>query len=325
MNPLRVGVIGVGHMGRIHALNVAKLPQAILTGVFAQDISHSQQVAAETGCKAFEDLDSLLAAVDAVSIAVPTDRHLEVGLAALRHDVHCLMEKPIALNLEQADRLIAEAAKRNLVLQVGHIERYNPAVRALADWKLAPRFVEAHRLAPYNARGTEVSVVLDLMIHDIDLVLNWIDSPVSRIDASGAAVVSDGADIATARIAFENGAAANLTASRISQNPMRKMRLFQKGAYFSVDFLSRESEIYGLETDPDPSQDVRGEMGIGQARRFVTCHRPPIDKALGMEAQLDAFIRTVRGETGLGVSGDQARRALAVALEIQAQIHPSVE
>ncbi len=324
MDPIRVGVIGVGHMGRIHALNLAKRPQTLLVGVFAQDLSHSRRVAAETGCTAFDELDSLLATVDAVSIAVPTDRHLEVGLAALRHGVHCLVEKPIAQNLEQADRLIDEAAERNLVLQVGHIERYNPAVRALADWHLAPRFIEAHRLAPYNARGTEVSVVLDLMIHDIDLVLSWIDSPISRIDASGVAVVSDGADIATARIAFENGAAANLTASRISQNPMRKIRLFQKDAYFSVDFLNRVSEIYQITSHPDPTENIREEIG-SEAKRFVTCHRPPIDKALGMEAQLDTFIRTVRGETGLGVSGDQARRALAVALEIQSQIHPSAE
>ncbi|MCK5145680.1 Gfo/Idh/MocA family oxidoreductase [bacterium] len=320
MKKIKVGVIGVGHLGRFHAQNYSKIEQAELIGVYDVDYDRATEIAAETNCQAFKSLDDLLEAVDGVSIVVPTDKHLEAGLKAIEKNVHVLVEKPIAVNTEEADTLINEAQKRDLTLQVGQVERFNPAVRALDQFDLQPKFIESHRLAPFNPRGTEVAVVLDLMIHDIDFILHMVKSPVAKVDASGVAVVSDTIDIANARLTFENGAVANLTASRISQKKMRKMRLFQKDAYVTVDFLDKVAEIFQLEEDASDATMILGEMGIGDRKKQIGYHRPKISDVFGLEVELEAFVLTLAGQTVATVSGQEGRDALAVAMQVMKQM-----
>ncbi len=316
MERIRVGVIGAGHLGRFHAQHYAQIPSALLAGVMDADPAKAEAVAAESRCLAFADMDKLLGTVNAVSVAVPTDSHDAVCRRVLGAGVHCLVEKPIARTVEEADGLIALANRNRLVLHVGHVERFNPAVLALQGFPLAPRFIEAHRLAPFNPRGTEVAVILDLMIHDIDLVLHLVRSPVAHVVASGVAVVSDSIDIANARIRFQNGAVANLTASRISQKKMRKMRMFQKDAYVSVDFLEKTSEIYRLESGMDDTDQTLGEIGIGTNKRRVVYRRPDVPDTNGLKAELETFLRAVRGEAVSAATGDAGRQALAVAADV---------
>jgi predicted dehydrogenase len=286
LEKVKVGVVGVGHLGRYHALNYTRIPDVALVGVTDSDRKKAEAVAAECRCDACDSLDILLDRVEAVSVVVPTDRHYDVGRTVLERGIHCLIEKPIARDLEEADGLIHLAKKKNLVLQVGHIERFNPAIRALEGFSLNPRFIESHRLALFNPRGTEVAVFLDLMIHDIDIILNLVKSPVERIDASGVAVVSETIDIANARLRFENGCVANLTASRISQKKMRKMRMFQRNAYVSVDFLEKASEIYQLDDDGEEHGIILGEIGAGDRKKRIAYRRPevPEGEALQKEA-----------------------------------------
>jgi predicted dehydrogenase len=312
----RVGVVGVGHLGRYHAQNYASLPGVELVGVTDVDKERAKAVAAEYGCRTFESQEQLLEEVEAVSVVVPTDRHHEVGMEVLERGIHCLMEKPIATNLEEADDLIRKAEEKGVVLQVGHIERFNPAFRALAGTELEPRFIESHRLSPYSPRGTEVAVVLDLMIHDIDAILTLVKSPVESIAASGIAVVSETADIANVRLRFENGCVANMTASRISQKKMRKMRLFQKDTYISIDFLDKNTELLRLVKEESSEGTVLGEIGVGDRLRKVVLHQPEIPKGQSLETELEAFVKTLRGETVPFVSGQDARAALAVAMQI---------
>ena len=322
MKSIKVGVIGVGHLGRYHAQNYAALKGVELVGVTDVDEERARSVADETGCRAFENMPRLLDEVEAVSVVVPTDRHHEVGTVVLDRGVHCLMEKPIAVTLNEADDLIGIAQQKGVILQVGHIERFNPAFRALNDFPLTPRFIESHRLSPYNPRGTEVAVVLDLMIHDIDAILSMVRRPVDRIDSSGVAVVSDTVDIANVRLRFEGGCVANLTASRISQKKMRKMRLFQKDTYISIDFLEKRTDILKLVKEKASGETILGEMGVGERKRHVVLQQPSIPKGESLETELEAFVKTVRGETVRFVSGEEARAALAVATEILQAMEP---
>jgi len=319
LDKVKVGVIGVGHLGRFHAMNYAKLEGAELIGVCDVDLDKANTVAKEFGCEAFGDSEALLEKVDAVSVAVPTDHHLFEGKRTLSHGVHCLMEKPIAQNLAEADELIQLAEKKNVIFQVGHVERFNPAMRALEDFHLKPQFIESHRLAPFNPRGTEVAVILDLMIHDIEIILHLVNSPVLSIDASGVAVVSETVDIANARIRFENGAVANLTASRISQKQMRKMRFFQKDAYVSVDFLDKVAEMFHLEDDGKQGI-VLGEIGVGDRKRKIIYNKPSTPEAHGLEIELDVFVQTVQGKSPQAVTGKEGREALAVAIQVLEKI-----
>ncbi|HHS13860.1 MAG TPA: Gfo/Idh/MocA family oxidoreductase [bacterium] len=318
MNPVRVGVIGVGQLGRFHALNYSHMDEANLVGVYDIDHEKAAGVAREAGCGVFETLDRLLDQIEGVSIAVPTDRHFEVGMHALRKGVHCLIEKPISRNLEEADGLIKAAERRDAVLHIGHIERFNPALQALNRVTIQPLFVEAHRLAPFTPRGCEVSVVLDLMIHDIDIILQWVRSPLRSLSASGVAVISNTVDIANARLIFQNGCVANLTASRISQKKMRKMRLFQKDTYISVDFLNQRAEVFrlGSESDKRPGEKVVCEMAVLDRKSRILLHRPRVPKVLGLEQELRHFLKSIREGSGQGVSGQHGREALQVAIRI---------
>ncbi len=319
MRKIKVGVVGVGHLGRYHTLNYARMPEVDLVGVVDLNSQRALSVASEAGCKAYETLDSLLKEVEAVSIAVPTDQHFQTGQKVLEYGIHCLVEKPISKTLEEADSLIALAENKGVVFQVGHVERFNPAMQAIADLNIEPKFIESHRLAPFNPRGTEVAVVLDLMIHDIDIVLSLVKSPVDKIDASGVAVVSDSIDIANARIRFKNNSVANLTASRISQKKMRKMRLFQKDAYITVNFLEKKSEIYRLDTEEE-SGITLGEIGVGEKKRKVIYKHPTPPHEEGLEKELKTFIQTIQGKHPAAVSGKEGRKALSVALRIMEEM-----
>lgn len=321
MKPIRVGVIGVGHLGRYHALNYSQLQSVKLIGVADLDFDKTLQIAKECHCHAYKSTDDLLHDIEAVSICVPTDRHFDVANLALSNHVHLLIEKPITSTVEQADTLIRSAADQNLVLQVGHIERFNPAFMSLKGISLHPSFIESHRLAPFKPRGIEVSVVLDLMIHDIDLVLSMMSSPLEKVDASGVAVVSDTIDIANARLRFADGSVANLTASRISQKTMRKMRLFQKNTYITVDFHEKQSEIYELGQPTSNTDLILGEMGIGEKKQKVFLKRPAVPDHNALLIELETFIKTVQGQSVSGVTGESARKALSVAVEILSQMN----
>ena len=325
MDKVKVGVIGVGHLGRFHAINYTQIPESELTGVFDTDRDRAEEVAAETNVVAYEDLESLLEEVEGVSIAVPTDHHHDIGTQALEKGVHCLMEKPIAQTVGEAEALLRLADEKDLIFQVGHVERFNPAFRALEGFDFHPGFIESHRLAPFDPRGTEVSVVLDLMIHDIDAVMHMVKSPIQSIDASGVAVASDTVDIANARLRFENGCVANLTASRISTKKMRKMRIFQKDAYITVDFLDRVSEVYRLGGAAEKGEQVLGDMGEGDKKKLILCSKPPVPEEWGLQKELEAFVRTVAGEKIPSVSGEEAKAALSVAMKIIDKVYRQSE
>jgi predicted dehydrogenase len=320
LKPIKVGVIGTGHLGRYHAQKYAGLSDVELVGVTDLNQEKAHSVAQEVGCQALESLDLLLPLVNAVSVATPTDTHFDIGMRVLGEGKHCMIEKPISQTIKESDELIALAKEQNLILQIGHIERFNPAMLALHDMDLEPRFVESHRLSLFNPRGTEVAVVLDLMIHDIDIILNLVQSPVIHVDASGVAVVSDSIDIANARIRFQNGCVANLTASRISQKKMRKLRLFQKDTYVSVDFLEKKSEVYRLVKGNESRGLMLGEIGVGDKKRNIVYQSPPVPDQDGLETELSAFIRSIRGDKVKAVSGEEAKTALSVAIQILEQI-----
>lgn len=326
MKKVRVGVIGAGHLGRFHTLNYAQIPKADLVGVMDVDTEKAKNVAAEAQCKAFESLDALLNQVDAVSVVVPTDLHHEIGQKVMERGIHCLVEKPIAQDVKEAQDLIQKAKEKNVVFQVGHIERFNPAIRSLEAFTIQPQFIESHRLAPFNPRGTEVAVILDLMIHDIDIILYLVKSPVTKVDASGVAVVSETIDIANARIRFENGCVANLTASRISQKKMRKMRLFQKDTYIGVDFLNKQADVYQLTSNLVASDMVLGEMGVGDHKKHILYKQPEIPQKEGLRTELEIFLDTIEGcPSNEGVSGEEGKAALEIAMQVVKQINGSLK
>ncbi|MCX7983652.1 MAG: Gfo/Idh/MocA family oxidoreductase [Bacteroidetes bacterium] len=323
MEITRVGVIGTGHLGTFHAQQYATIPTAQLVGVYDIDIHRAQKLAAELNVQVFSALEELLVSVDAVSVATPTQTHYNVGKIVLEHNVHLLIEKPITATVEQAKELINIAEQRNLKLQVGHIERFNPAILALEPYNLKPLFIESHRLSQFNPRGTDVAVVLDLMIHDIDLILSLVQAPVEHIDATGVAVISDTVDIANARLKFANGCVANVTASRISQNKMRKMRLFQSNAYISIDFAQGLAEVFRL-VDEDAHESkmtmLLGKIDQGKKKRLIVYEQPEVKEINALRVELESFITAIQNNTEPRVSGRDGLQALEVAQEILSSI-----
>ena len=312
--PLRAAVIGVGYLGRFHAQKYAALGAAgegvELVGVVDAHAETAQRVAQELGVAAFTDYRELLGGgkIDLVSVASTTETHHAVARDCLAAGVHVLAEKPITVTVAQADELIALADAKHLVLQVGHLERFNPAWLAVKDKFKRPVFIEAHRMAPFKARGIDVSVVLDLMIHDLDLILPLVNSPVTDLRASGVSVLTDGIDIANARIEFANGCVANLTASRTSTASLRRLRVFQHHEYISVDFGDRRIGI-----SKRREALVEGEEPIDTE----TFQQPPGDALM---TEIKAFVAAVRNGTPPVVSGREGRDALAIALEIDRMI-----
>lgn len=301
MNKLRAAVIGVGYLGRFHAQKYAALEGVELVGVADADPERAAAVAAEVNAPAVTDYRALLGQADLVSVVVPTERHYEVVRECLESGAHVLVEKPITQTVAEAEALIALAKSRNRLLQVGHLERFNPAWLALRPRIHTPLFIEAHRLAPFKPRGTDVSVVLDLMIHDLDLILSIVDSEVAEVRASGVPVLTDGVDIGNARIEFENGCVANITASRVSAGTLRKMRIFQKDEYLSIDFGERRLSA--------------ARRGAGQDQPITSEHVevPPGDALMN---EVRAFVEAVRAGGPATVTGEDGRRALALALEL---------
>jgi len=310
--------LGAGHLGKIHLKCLLDLPQRFdLVGVYDPDPQALAKAVEVFGVTPYADLEDLMSRVDAVDIVAPTLSHYDLGLAALRRMKHLFVEKPLAENTSQAADLIKVAREAGVKAQVGHVERFNPVFRKASEWGLQPRFVEAHRLAPYNPRGTDVSIVLDLMIHDIDLVLAMVKSEIRDIRASGVSIVSATPDIANARIEFHNGTVANLTASRISMKSMRKMRLFQSNAYLSLDFLDKELEIIELEDQPVNSkawQEI--QLGPDKPSRYIAFERPQLEPTNAIRDELDAFGHCIQNNLKEAVSIEEGYEALKVAYQI---------
>lgn len=313
MGKLRIGVIGVGALGWHHARHLATLPEAELVGVYDIRLDRAEEVARAVGTRACRSREELLDLADAVTIAVPTPVHAEVGLAALRAGVAVLMEKPLATSLEEADQLIAASEHTGALLQVGHIERFNRAIRAARPFLDRPLFIEGERLAPFQQRGTDVPVVLDLMIHDLDLML-YLTGGAEAIDvrANGAAVLSGLLDVAHARVEFSTGAVASVTASRIAKERVRRLRIYQAEGYLSLDLGTGRGEFLKLRAGWLP-----GEAALDQVTERVLLETGAAD-ALGLE--LTSFIQAVRGDTDAVVSGAEGRAALGLALRVSEAI-----
>jgi predicted dehydrogenase len=314
---MKAGVLGVGSLGYHHARILREVPGAEMAGVYDDDPARLEKVSAELGVRAFRTRDELLESVDAAVIAVPTTAHAEVALAAIDAGVHLLIEKPIAHTLAEAEAIVDAAAARGLVVATGHVERFNGALRACEPYLDDPRFIESHRLAPFNPRGTDVAVVLDLMIHDIDLVLSLAGRGVESVDAVGVPVLTPGADIANARISFDGGAVANITASRVSFERMRKIRFFQHSGYMSLDLAAGTGEFLRLKPG---ARMPEGEVGVAALLGLVERIELKGDGTEPLRAELAAWVAAVRGEAPLVVSGEAGRDALAVALRIMERI-----
>ncbi|HEX5871780.1 MAG TPA: Gfo/Idh/MocA family oxidoreductase [Longimicrobium sp.] len=314
---MKAGVLGVGSLGFHHARILREVSGAEMAGVYDDDPARLEKVSAELGVRAFRSRDELLETVDAAVIAVPTTAHAEVAMAAIDAGVHLLIEKPIAHTLAEAEAIVDAANARGLVVATGHVERFNGALRACEPYLDDPRFIESHRLAPFNPRGTDVAVVLDLMIHDIDLVLSLAGRAVEGVDAVGVPVLTPGADIANARISFDGGAVANITASRVSFERMRKIRFFQHSGYMSLDLAAGTGEFLRLKPG---ARMPEGEVGVAALLGLVERIDLKGDGAEPLRAELEAWVAAVRGEAPLVVSGEDGRDALAVALRIMERI-----
>jgi predicted dehydrogenase len=305
MQPIRTAVIGVGYLGRFHAQKYAALPDSSLIAVVDARSDARDRVAAEVGCRAVADYREILGEVDAVSIATPTPLHFPLAQQCLERGVHVLVEKPVTETPEQARALIAAAARHGRVLQVGHLERFNAAILALEGTLGTPRFIESHRLAPFKERGTDVNVVLDLMIHDIDLIQSLVGAPIESIDAVGASVFSSGLDIANARIRYANGCVANTTASRVSMKMERKLRLFQDDAYVSIDL---QQKVLTIVRKPPASAAVAPGQVVIEERSY--------EQGDALKLEIEAFLRAVREGRPPVVSGEDGLRALETAIRI---------
>lgn len=312
MPKIRVGVVGVGHLGQHHARIYAAHPGCELVAVVDSDIKTAQKIAKQYGTKPLADFRDVFGKVDALSIAVPTIHHHAIASECLRKGIHLLVEKPITSTVEQAHDLIDLASEHGRILQVGHIERFNAAVMRLKQIVNRPVFIEGHRLGPYDPRVKDVGVVLDLMIHDLDIILQIVNSPVKSVEAAGVSVYGRDEDIANARIHFENGCIANLTASRVTPVRKRKIRIFQPNAYVSVDYIEQEVEIFRRVRNPKPEP---GQPAISIVRK-----KERIEKQEPLKLELAHFVECVQRGSEPIVRGEHGRDALQLAVEISAQV-----
>ncbi len=316
---LKIGVLGAGHLGKIHIKCIQQIPDYELCGFYDPDDENAARVEKEFGIKRYDVLSNLIEDVEVVDIVAPTISHFECASEALKKTRHVFIEKPVVTTLDEARKLIALSEEANIKVQVGHVERFNPAFIAARPYLDQPMFIETHRLAQFNPRGTDVPVVLDLMIHDIDIVLSVVNSDIHRISASGVAVVSDTPDIANARIEFNNGCVANLTASRISMKNMRKSRFFQRDAYIAVDFLEKEAEVLRLkDVDPEKADPyaVIMELGEGKSPKQVIFDKPEIEPLNAIKKELESFHDAIVNDTVPPVTINDGYLALDVAHRI---------
>jgi predicted dehydrogenase len=326
MEKVKIGVIGTGHLGKLHIKMLNSIDNCELIGIYDSNKSQSESASKEFEVKAFDNLEELLSKVKCVSIAATTSAHYELAKNCLNNGIPVFVEKPITATIEQAEEIVKIAAEKKLNLQVGHIERFNPALISLEEYLLEPMFIQTDRLAQFNPRGTDVAVVLDLMIHDIDIILSLVKSKVKHVEASGVAVVSDSLDIANARIQFENGAVANVTASRISQKKMRKMRIFQRDNYIALDFITGVSEVYRLIPAGKKSETSNisfGEIGIGDKKKQIVYEQPDIKEVNALKYELQLFVNSILNKIPPVVSGEDGLRALKVAQIIMKKIEES--
>ena len=329
---IKIGVFGAGHLGKIHLKCIQASEYLELVGFYDPDFDNAQKVAESFGTQAFKSAEALINAVDAVDIVTPTVLHFDLAQQAARKGKHIFIEKPLTHTVSEAEELIKITADNNVKVQVGHVERFNPAFLALGDVRISPMFVEAHRLAMFNPRGTDVSVVLDLMIHDIDLILHLVDSEVKSIHASGVAVVSQSPDIANARIEFENGCVANLTASRMSLKQMRKIRFFQRDAYISLDFLEKKAQIIRLLDENDEivtASRARQEGGnlmeleTVRGTKFIDIQMPKSMNVNAIQMELETFAESIRDNKTPRVTIQDGYKALKIAHRIIEEIGDS--
>ena len=315
---INIGVVGVGHLGNFHLKQLGGIPQVSISGLYDSNPKRAEEMSFRYNVPVHTSLEELLSASDAVSVVTPTSYHYAVADKALDAGCHLFIEKPITDNIEHARLLLEKANKLNKIIQVGHIERFNPAFRALKTSQLEPLFIETHRLAPFNPRGNDVPVNLDLMIHDLDIVLSLVKSEIKDIRANGVKVVSSTVDIANARLEFENGCVANITASRISQKSMRKMRLFQEEDYITIDFQSGEVEEYKIcSTPPDLSTGDQVVELAGAEKRYIHYHKPVITQHDALKEELIHFVDSIIQGQQPETDGHSAAEALNLALEIQ--------
>lgn len=309
---LKVGIFGVGHLGKFHLNNWKQIPDVELIGFFDPNNDNAKAVEAEYGLKRYMDEAALIQASDIIDVVTPTHLHFPVCEMAIKMGKHVFVEKPMANTIEEGKAIMEMVKESGVKLQVGHVERFNPAFTALKDITLNPSFIEVHRLAQFNPRGTEVSVILDLMIHDIDIILSIVKSGVKNISASGVAVLTDTPDIANVRIEFNNGCVANLTSSRISMKKMRKIRLFQKDAYIGIDFLEKNTEIIQLKK-PEDADAFSFDIETHQGTKTITISNPVVEDGNAILAELSSFVHAIQHDEPTVVSEIDGFLAMEVA------------
>ncbi len=319
--PIKIGVIGAGSLGYHHARLLRDVRTVSFRGFYESNADRAGVVERELGVRAFPTLEALLADVDAVSIVVPTKAHFAVARQALEAGKHVLIEKPITSTIEEADELLALAKAKGAIVQIGHIERFNRAIRAALPYVDRPLFIDSDRLAPFNPRGSDVAVVLDLMIHDIDLLLTLTGAKVTSVSAVGIPVLTPSIDIANARISFASGAVATITASRVSKDRMRKLRIFQRNGYLSLDLAAGTGELYRLRSDVDLASLVQSAQPLEAFVERVTIDAPEGEP---LKLELESFVAALLGEAPVAVTGQDGREALAVALNIVREIERSL-
>lgn len=320
---VNIGVIGVGHLGVHHASHLTKIKNANFVGLFDSNTQRAEEISKKLNTKSFDSIDSLLDNVEALSIVTPTPTHRSVAEKCIKRGKHVFIEKPITSSVDDAEYLIELAKKHSTIIQVGHIERFNPALLALSNLEIEPKYIEVHRMAPFTSRGTDVPVVLDLMIHDIDLILSFISSPVEEIYANGVSIMTNSVDIANARIKFENGSIANITSSRVAKDRVRKIKMFQQDLYVTIDFLAGISEVYKAmgATQNDPQAIMSAPLvGADGKHRQIFYEKPTVKKTDALKAELKNYINAVLGKEKPMVDGFAGKQALDVAIKIHDKI-----
>lgn len=323
MNPLEkinIGVVGVGHLGQHHVKHLSKISGANLIGVFDSNNKRNNSISKQYNTRIFDNLNSLIQSCDALSIVTPTQYHAEIAEQCIRSNKHVFIEKPITGSLSEADNILRLANNSGVIVQVGHIERLNPALLALDSYTLKPKYIEVQRLAPYTTRGTEVPVVLDLMIHDIDIVLALVKSQVDTIHASGLSIMTDSVDIANARIQFVDGTIANITSSRIAKDKVRKLKAFQNEMYVTIDFLLGLTEVYRIVKNKGPKGLAAVPLNENEKNKQIIYEKPTVSSFDPLRMELSNFIDSIKGKTKPIVSGSDGREALKVAIQIHEMI-----
>ena len=319
-NQVRIGVIGVGHLGQHHVKHYKTLDNVELIGVFDIDRERSSEISKKFDVKVFDNLNSILEKVDALSIVTNTEHHFKIAEKCLKSKRHVFIEKPITAMIEEADKLLSMAEQNKVLIQVGHIERLNPALLALNKYDIKPKFIEIQRLAPYTSRGTDVPVVLDKMIHDIDILLSLVKVPIKKIQATGLSILTDSIDIAHARMRFEDGTVASVMSSRIARDEVRKIKIFQKDLYATLDLLIGSTEVYEVVNDETSKYKMTIPFDYKGNTKLIGYHKPSLSKSDPLKMELENFVLSIQGKQQPIVSGKDGRDALEVAIKIQEMI-----